>query len=189
MRCPRSRWPVVIGASAFALALVLLAESGLPLRPIVVIWFLAVCPGMAFVPLLAIRDWLTALTIGVGVSLALDALVAEAMVYTGYWSATWSLAALVAIACAGAAWQVMRAARVAGINERQSHDTSPQVVHRDDSYVYEYQAAGDGDGWCAGPRSYMDVSRLPKPASSSALVYERGEGPRPQGRQSARAVR
>lgn len=101
-------WPLVIAVSGIAVALTMFAGFGSPLRPIVVIWFLTVCPGMALVRMLPIKDGLTEFTLGIAVSLAMDALLAEVMVYTKLWSSAWALGILVGISYAGAASQVVR---------------------------------------------------------------------------------
>jgi uncharacterized membrane protein len=125
-------WPVVVAVSALAVGLTMVAGTGAPVRPMVDIWFLAVCPGMAFVPLLAIEDRLTELTIGIGASLAIDTVIAEGMVYTKHWSATWSVALLVGIACAGATWQAIKAATAAGAEGMHARGTTTEATHRGD---------------------------------------------------------
>lgn len=74
-----------------------------PWRSAIVLPFLCVGPGLALVPLLRIAGW-TGLTLAVGVSLALDALVPTGMIYSGAWSPDATLAILVVLsilACAG----------------------------------------------------------------------------------------
>ncbi|HEU0113475.1 MAG TPA: hypothetical protein VFQ80_02300, partial [Thermomicrobiales bacterium] len=80
------RWPLAIVGSAAATAAVTLAPPGNPLRLAVVFWFLFICPGMAVVRLLGLRDHVTELTLALALSLALDAIVAGAMLYLGMWS-------------------------------------------------------------------------------------------------------
>jgi hypothetical protein len=99
-------WPWVIAASIAGAV----AASGLPnpARAIIVFWFLLVVPGMAIVPLLGVRNLATGLTLAIAASLALDALVAEAMVLAKLWSPTAGLAILAALSLAGAALQLRR---------------------------------------------------------------------------------
>jgi hypothetical protein len=168
------RWPVIVLVSAFAVGLLLLGESGLPLRPIITIWFLIVCPGMAFVPMLPIKDGLAAFTVGIGVSLAIDALIAEAMVYTTHWSATWSLAILVGIAGAGAAWQLRRGTMADDHEMRRSHGLPAAAASRDGDpargyRVLEYE-------YDVGARN---VPRGPRPAVLSAPMREPRDLPVP----------
>lgn len=98
--------PVVAGA---ALAAVLAAAAGAPpaLRAPLVVAFLALGPGLAFVPLLGLRDPLGELVVALALSLALDIAVAAGMLYAGAWSPSASLAVLAGIALAGAALQLL----------------------------------------------------------------------------------
>src|SRR5207253_10940952 len=58
-------WRPLIAASAAAAVGVTYAGVGAPLRPLVVLWFLAVCPGMALVRLLRLRDSVSELVLAV----------------------------------------------------------------------------------------------------------------------------
>jgi len=105
----QSRWPVVVTALTVAAVLVLLAGAGPALRAPVVLAFALVGPGMALVPLLRLDDPLAELSLGVALSLALDTLVALAMLYAGAWSPEGALLALAAMSLAGVAAQRRRA--------------------------------------------------------------------------------
>jgi hypothetical protein len=82
-----------------------------PLRFVVAFWFLLVCPGMALVPLMRLRDRIAEWTLAIALSLALDALVAGAMVFFGAWSPERGLIILVAVSLIGALLQVVSAQR------------------------------------------------------------------------------
>jgi heme/copper-type cytochrome/quinol oxidase subunit 4 len=78
----------------------------------VAFWFLLICPGMAFVRLLGIRERLTELIVAIALSMALDTAVSETMVLTKRWSPEWGLVVLIGMSAAGAALQIiMLAAR------------------------------------------------------------------------------
>jgi hypothetical protein len=98
----------IVAAAALAAAAVAFAGAPEPLRAPVVLAFLALGPGMAFVPLLGLRDPVAELTLGLGVSLALDLVVAATMLYAGAWSPPASLAVLAGLALGGAALQYGR---------------------------------------------------------------------------------
>jgi hypothetical protein len=98
----------IVAAAALAAAAVAFAGAPLALRAPVVLAFLTLGPGMAFVPLLGLRDPLAELTIGLGVSLSLDLAVAATMLYAGAWSPPASLAVLAGISLSGAALQYRR---------------------------------------------------------------------------------
>ena len=99
-------WPSAVALSIAAAV----AAGGLPTpaRAAVVFVFLLVCPGMAFVPLLGVRRWETALALVVATSLVLDTLVAEGMLLAKLWNPAAGLAILGALSLAGAAAQVVR---------------------------------------------------------------------------------
>ncbi|MBA2452317.1 MAG: hypothetical protein H0V47_04055, partial [Chloroflexia bacterium] len=63
-------WPVVIIASAVAVNVVVANESQTAIRPALVLWFLLVCPGMAFVRLLRMTSIAVEIALGIGLSLA-----------------------------------------------------------------------------------------------------------------------
>jgi hypothetical protein len=102
-----SVWPAVIAASALGALGVTYAGVGPPLRPLVALWFLAVCPGMALIRLLGLRDPLSEVVLAIAVSLSLETIVASIMIYAGAWSPQRSLDIVVGIALAGAATQVL----------------------------------------------------------------------------------
>src|SRR5215217_7121699 len=106
---PRLR-PAVVVASLALLAVVVAAGIGAPLRPMAAVWFLLVCPGLALVPLIGIGDFWDEIALALGVSVALDVVVATGLVYADAWSPALIVGVLAAISLAGAALQL----RVAG---------------------------------------------------------------------------
>lgn len=98
--------PAVVALSALALLVVVAAGAGAPLRPLIAVWFLLVCPGLALTPLLRLGDLWAELTVVLALSVTLDLLVATAVMYAGAWSPGLIAAVLVAISLAGAALQL-----------------------------------------------------------------------------------
>jgi uncharacterized membrane protein len=94
-------WPAIIMVSAIGTGTLVIADILPPIRHLLSLWFLLVCPGMAYVRLLPIRDSLTQWTLAVALSLAMDTVVAAFMLYTGNWSPDWGLVALIAICLGG----------------------------------------------------------------------------------------
>jgi hypothetical protein len=92
--------------SALAVEWVSLANIAEPLRPPIAFWFLLVCPGMAYVRLLRLKDSLAEWTIAIALSLALDAAVAGVMLFARAWSPGHGLIALIVISLAGALLQL-----------------------------------------------------------------------------------
>jgi uncharacterized membrane protein len=101
-----TRGSALLGAIAAAgvLAAILAAAgaSGAP-RAIVALPFLLIGPGLAWVRLLRLDDPMTELALAVTVNLALEAIVATALLVTGLWSPGLALAMMVAITLAASA--------------------------------------------------------------------------------------
>lgn len=100
-------WPVIIFISNVSIVFLAFGEFLPPVRHLISFWFLLVCPGMAYVPLLHIRDGPVEWTLAVALSLALDAIVATLMVYTGNWWTHGGLIVLMAISIGGVALQII----------------------------------------------------------------------------------
>ena len=75
-------WPLIIVGAGIAVVLMVAANLVSPLRPALVFGFLFVCPGMAFVRLLHLRNRFTEFMLAVALSLAIDTLVSEMLVLT-----------------------------------------------------------------------------------------------------------
>jgi hypothetical protein len=98
-----TRWFLLVVASSTAAVLAAFAATGDARSMVPLLWFLAVIPGLPYVRLARntkepVALWITAL----GLSLALDALVAEALLYTGRYTAATAVVVLAAVACLGA---------------------------------------------------------------------------------------
>ncbi|WP_107767316.1 hypothetical protein [Nocardioides terrigena] len=116
MSCPGS--PVVIRAllttlSGLAAVAVVLGDMGAPVQPVLVLWFVLVCPGMAFVGLIRPPSLLFALTLSIAVSCALAVMVSQALLFAGAWSPVTGLVVLAGLTVVGAGAD-LRAARRAG---------------------------------------------------------------------------
>jgi uncharacterized membrane protein len=102
-----SLWTIAVGG------VVLLAPDS-PVRPLVVLPFVLVAPGIALVRLLALRDPVLELTLACAVGIALATLVGSVMAYAGSWLPDLGLAVLMSImlaAIAGDFLQVRTATR------------------------------------------------------------------------------
>ena len=108
----RVRWaPILILGLAAATDMVLAVNAPLPLRAVIILGFLLVGPGLGFVPLLRIRQASVEITLILALSLALDTLVAEAMVLAEFWSFGLALAVLIAFSVTGAVLQMLALGR------------------------------------------------------------------------------
>ena len=90
------------GAVALGGAAVVAVFAGLgqPFRALVVIVFVAICPGYAAVSLLDLGDRLAEATLAVSLSVAIDIGVALVMVYSHLWSPRFGITVLAAITAA-----------------------------------------------------------------------------------------
>jgi hypothetical protein len=101
----RSWSPVVILASSALAMFAGVAAGPSPLRTVLVVWFLAVCPGLAAIGLLRLRDPWLAVALVPALSFAMDIIVAGILAYAGLWSAAAVILILVAISVSGALLQ------------------------------------------------------------------------------------
>ncbi len=76
--------------------------SGSTARSLVVVAFLLLCPGLGLVRLTRVRDVATQVSLGIGLSLALDLAVTGGLLYAGTWSATSAFAVLASLTAAAA---------------------------------------------------------------------------------------
>jgi uncharacterized membrane protein len=106
MNRPSWTWPVIIIISAVSSGLLVFGDFLPSARYLLSFWFLLVCPGMAYVRLLHIRDSVTEWALAIALSLAIDTVVAMFMLYTGNWSPNGGLVALMAISIGGVALQL-----------------------------------------------------------------------------------
>jgi hypothetical protein len=101
------RWPSLIAASGFVLGALVLGDLDGPLRVVAALWFLLVCTGMAFVPLLEVRPLSSELALGVVLSILVDTLAALALLLAGVLTQTSGLIALLALSLIGCGLQVL----------------------------------------------------------------------------------
>ncbi|MFN8486181.1 MAG: hypothetical protein U0350_01235 [Caldilineaceae bacterium] len=104
-------WPLIITGSAIMVASVtfspVLSNLSATLRLCVTLWFLLICPGMAFVRLLRLPSARSEWTLAIALSLALNTLVAEFMLYTQRWSPESMLALLLSLSLIGVLLQLL----------------------------------------------------------------------------------
>jgi uncharacterized membrane protein len=100
-------WAAIIGVSALGIGVLTFGEIQSPLRPVIALWFLFVCPGMALVRLLGLRERLTEVTLAIALSLVMDAIVSVIMLYMGDWSPKLTLLILIGISMGGVAFQIV----------------------------------------------------------------------------------
>jgi hypothetical protein len=95
-------WPTIIIFSAISVGLVTFVIPDIPLRPIIVFWFLFVCPGMVVVRFLRLKEPIAEWTLALALSFSIDATVAGIQLYVGRWSPTGTLIILIGLSLGGA---------------------------------------------------------------------------------------
>ena len=101
MNALRRFWPGIILVTSILTGLAVFSGYLQPLRVTLVFAFMLVCPGMAYIRLLRLRDPLVELVLAVALSLALDTLVAMVLLYVGPWSPANGLLGLISISLIG----------------------------------------------------------------------------------------
>lgn len=107
-------WPLILAVSALAAAVVVWLPVPEAARFPVVLWFVAVCPGMAVVGLLSIQDLVARWTLALATSLTLVILLASASIYLGLRSPSGILVVLIVLTIAGAGVQAATPAGASG---------------------------------------------------------------------------
>ena len=95
------RAEVTTVSAVLAIAAVL-GDVGSPLQPMLVFWFVLVCPGMTFVGLIRPPSLLFAVTLSIAVSCALAVVVAQALLFARAWSPVAGLIILATLTAVGA---------------------------------------------------------------------------------------
>lgn len=104
---------VILASSALVMVAGVAATDASPLRTALVVWFLAVCPGLAVIGLLRLRDPWLAVALVPALSFAIDVIVGGILSYAGLWSAAAAILILVAFSVTGALAQDAVADRLA----------------------------------------------------------------------------
>lgn len=99
-------WPAVIIVSVSAVGLVNFVFTSIALRPVIMLWFLFVCPGMVLVRFLHLKEPVVEWTLAIALSFAVEALMAGIQLYAGKWSPTTTLAILMGICLVGTITQI-----------------------------------------------------------------------------------
>jgi len=94
-------WLVVLIASTMAVAAVTLIGPLDALKAPVMLWFVAICPGMAMIRLVGIQERTAEIMLALGLSIALAGLVPAVFLYLGAWYPALFLTVLVAITSVG----------------------------------------------------------------------------------------
>jgi hypothetical protein len=94
-------WSAVILLSVLMAGLVNFVFPDITGRPIIVMWFLFVCPGMTLIRFFHLDERVTEWTLGIALSFVLDVMIASIQMYSGHWSPPLTLGILMGICTIG----------------------------------------------------------------------------------------
>ena len=112
-------WPAIIILSTFAAVLVYFVFPDVVLRPLIVMWFLFVCPGMSIIRLLRLREAIVEWTLSFAFSFALDAIIAGLQLYAKLWSPSVTFAVLVVLCLGGSVAQIVTESLYPGVSPQR----------------------------------------------------------------------
>jgi hypothetical protein len=88
-----------------AAGLVTFVFSGIVVRPVIIMWFLFVCPGMTVVRFFQLNEVVIEWLLALALSIAIDAFIAGILLYTGWWSPIHIFIILISFCLIGAMMQ------------------------------------------------------------------------------------
>jgi hypothetical protein len=97
-----SLWSLLIVLFALVAGIFAFAVADTRIRSAVVLGFLIICPGMMLVRFINLREPLFEWVLALALSLAVDAIVAGILLYTGRWSPTSAFVILLGLTVVGA---------------------------------------------------------------------------------------
>jgi hypothetical protein len=86
VRLTKVLWPIIIICFAVAALLAMLVFPGLMVRPLLIFLFIFICPGMAVVRFLHLKEVIDKFALATALSFSIDGLVAGIYLYTNHWS-------------------------------------------------------------------------------------------------------
>ncbi|HEX9016723.1 MAG TPA: hypothetical protein VF960_12095 [Chloroflexota bacterium] len=101
------QWPIAIIVLALAADLAVVADVHVAIRAVVVLSFLVVGPGLAFVRLIGFTSGYVEYTLAIALSLTLDTIVAETLIMARLWSVSTAMAILVFLTLVGVVLQIV----------------------------------------------------------------------------------
>jgi len=113
-------WPMIIICSTIVGGCVYFMGADIVLRPILMMWFLFVCPGMTLVRFLRLSEPLVEWTLALALSFSIDAILAGIQVYTGLWSPPGTLSILIGLCLGGSFAQLLFQIQLANHNPGRS---------------------------------------------------------------------
>lgn len=104
------RWPLVLILSTMLVSATQLRYIPV-ITPLLMTWFFLVCPGIAIVGLLPVKQISIQISLVCALSMAVNTILAEIMAFAHLWSPTRALLLLAALVVSGAILQVWQSRR------------------------------------------------------------------------------
>lgn len=118
-------WPFTILLGG---VLVLGAQfAHLVLPPLLILAYLLICPGMAYIRLIHLQDQVTEWVLAIALSITLITLLSEFMALTAHWSISFAMLWLIGLSWLGAFWQILQIRRLR--NSGASHQLAEETVN------------------------------------------------------------
>jgi len=90
-------WPTILTISALACGVLYFGEIQTPLRPLLALWFLLVCPGMAVIHIFDVKNTLLEWVLALALSISLSGIISTLQIYTRAWSPNFTMWVLLGI--------------------------------------------------------------------------------------------
>ena len=119
MELRKNYWLVLIPFFNWLVAAAVFGEWQAPVRGYIVFAFLLFCPGLALAYLLPTRDALTCLFLVIVLSIGIDTVVAELILYLGEWSPQLILVILIGVCLLGVLVELAAKIRYVQFSPRQ----------------------------------------------------------------------
>ena len=103
-------WPATILLGGLLILSTQVAHLALP--PLLILAYLLICPGMAYIRLIGFQDQVTEWVLAVALSITMMTLFSEIMALTAYWSTGLGVFVLIGLSWLGALWQIFHVQRL-----------------------------------------------------------------------------
>ncbi len=94
-------WPILIILSALAAGLVNFVWPAMVGRPLIMLWFLSICPGLMLIRFFRLKELVMELTLAVALSFTIEAAILSIQIYSGHWSPPTALLLIIGICIVG----------------------------------------------------------------------------------------
>jgi len=126
-------WPGILAVSAGLVVILFVTNLSTPLRSVLALWFLLVCPGMSIVRIFDVQAFLLEWVLAITLSISLAGAIATLMVYTATWSPALGLSILIIITIVGVIIQSLLNLRIIAWPTSEISMPLPKSKNADDA--------------------------------------------------------